>query len=72
LKILKLWYGWSAPVLPGPEAASPPIQQKSAAIWRKLTAISKFSKIPLLFRYFWPFRIDFHLNQMPNFRFNSF
>jgi hypothetical protein len=37
-------------VLPGPEAASPPaIQQKYTAIWRKLTAISNFSKIPLLF-----------------------
>jgi hypothetical protein len=42
-------------VLPGVEAAFPPIQQKYTAIWRKLTAISNFSKIPLLFRYFWSF-----------------
>jgi hypothetical protein len=47
----------SKPVLPGLEAASPPIEQKSTAIWRKLTAISNFSKIPLLFRYFWSFCI---------------
>jgi hypothetical protein len=40
----------STPVLPGPEAASPPIQRKSTAICRKLTAISNFSKIPLFFR----------------------
>jgi hypothetical protein len=32
------------PVLPGPEAASPLFEQKSAAIWQK-------HKIPLLFRY---------------------
>jgi hypothetical protein len=43
-------------VLPGLEAAFPPIEQKSTAIWRKLTAISNFSEIPLLFRYFWSFR----------------
>jgi hypothetical protein len=42
-------------VWPGLEAATPPIEEKSAAIWRKLTAISNFSKIPLLFRYFWSF-----------------
>jgi hypothetical protein len=49
----------SPSVLPGLEAASPraPIEQKSTAIWRKLTAISNFSKIPLLFRYFWSFCI---------------
>jgi hypothetical protein len=58
-------------VLPGPESSSPPIQQIFTAIWRKLNAISNFSKIPLLSRYFWPFRIDFQLNQMPDFRFNS-
>jgi hypothetical protein len=46
------------PVLPGPDVASPPTQQKSTAIWRKFDAISNFSKIPLLFRYFWSFRID--------------
>jgi hypothetical protein len=27
------------PVLPGLQAAFPPIEQKSTAIWRKLTAI---------------------------------
>jgi hypothetical protein len=43
-------------VLPGLEAAFPPIEQKSTVIWRKLTAISKFSEIPLLFRYFWTYR----------------
>jgi hypothetical protein len=43
-------------VLPGLEAAFPPIEQKPTTIWRKLTAISNFSKIPLLFRYFWSFR----------------
>jgi hypothetical protein len=44
-------------VLPGLEAASPPIEQKSTAIWLKLTSISNFYKIPLLFRYFWSFHI---------------
>jgi hypothetical protein len=39
-------------VLPGLEGAFPPIEQKSTAIWRKLTAISNFSEIPLLFRFF--------------------
>jgi hypothetical protein len=39
-------------VLPGPEAGSPPIQQQSTAVWRKLTAISHFSKIPLLLVFF--------------------
>jgi hypothetical protein len=38
-------------VLPDPEAASPLIEQKITAIWRKHAAISNFSKIPLLFRY---------------------
>jgi hypothetical protein len=33
-------------------------QQKSTAIWRKFAAISNFSKIPLLYRYFWSFGID--------------
>jgi hypothetical protein len=42
-------------VLPGPEAASPLIEQKNTAIWRKHTAISNLSKIPLLFRYFLSF-----------------
>jgi hypothetical protein len=45
-------------VLPGHDVASPPTQQKSTAIWRKFAAISNFSKIPLIFRYFWSFRID--------------
>jgi hypothetical protein len=45
-------------VLPGSDVASPPTQQKSTTIWRKLAAISNFSKIPLLFRCFWSFRID--------------
>jgi hypothetical protein len=35
-------------VLPGPDVASPPTQQKSTAIWRKFAAISNFLK----FRYF--------------------
>jgi hypothetical protein len=48
-------------VLPGPDAASPPTQQKSTAIWRKFAAISNFSKIPLIFRYFWSFRINLQL-----------
>jgi hypothetical protein len=48
-------------VLPGPDVAFPPTQQKSTAIWRKFAAISNFSKIPLLFRYFWSFRIDLQL-----------
>jgi hypothetical protein len=30
---------------------------KSTAFWRKLTAISNFSKILLLFCYFWSFRV---------------
>jgi hypothetical protein len=47
----------SRAVLPGLEAASPPIEQKSTAIWQKITAISNFSKISTLFRYFWSFRI---------------
>jgi hypothetical protein len=38
----------SVTVLPGLQAAFPPIEQKSTAIWRKLTAISNFRK----FRYF--------------------
>jgi hypothetical protein len=37
-------------VLPGLKAASPPIEQKSTAIWQKITAISNIYKIPLLFR----------------------
>jgi hypothetical protein len=48
-------------VLPGPDVASLPTQQKSRAIWRKFAAISNFSKISLLFRYFWSFRIDLKL-----------
>jgi hypothetical protein len=39
-------------VLPGFQKASPPIEQKIAAIWGKHTASSKETKIPLLFRYF--------------------
>jgi hypothetical protein len=35
-------------VLPGPEEASPPIEQKNTAIWRNHTANSNFQK----FRYF--------------------
>jgi hypothetical protein len=58
-------------VLPGLEAAFPPIDQKSTAIWRKFTAISNFSEIPLLFRYFWSFRKGYQLKQMPNFCLNS-
>jgi hypothetical protein len=46
-------------VLPGLEAAFPKIEQKSTAIWRKLTAISNLSTIPLLSRYFWSFRKSF-------------
>jgi hypothetical protein len=50
---------WGA-VLPGLEAAFLPIEhtQKPTAIWRKLAAISNFSKIPttLLFCYVWSFR----------------
>jgi hypothetical protein len=46
------WPHWSipflAPVLPGPEQAGPPFQQKYTAIWQKLTANSYFKK----FRYF--------------------
>jgi hypothetical protein len=43
------------PVLPGPEQAGPPFQQKYTAIWQKLTANSYFFKNPLLFRYFTSF-----------------
>jgi hypothetical protein len=32
-------------VLPGSEADSPPIQQKSTAIWQNLTANSNFSPL---------------------------
>jgi hypothetical protein len=39
---------FSVPVLPGPEQAGPPFQQKYTAIWRKLTANSYFKKL----RYF--------------------
>jgi hypothetical protein len=53
--LLISWRQGPGAVLPGLEAAFPPIKQKSTAIWRKLTAISNFSKIPLLFRYFWSF-----------------
>jgi hypothetical protein len=42
-------------VLPGPEAASSLIEQKTTAIWPKYTAISNLSKIPQLFRYFLSF-----------------
>jgi hypothetical protein len=42
-------------VLPGPEQACPPLQQKFTAIRRKYTAISYFFNIPLLFRYFTSF-----------------
>jgi hypothetical protein len=41
-----------AAVLPGPEQACPPFQQKYTTIWQKHTANSYFVKIPLLFRYF--------------------
>jgi hypothetical protein len=58
-------------VFSGPEAASPPIQQKFTTIWRKLAAISNISKIPLLFSYFWSFHIDFHFKQITSFRFDS-
>jgi hypothetical protein len=51
--------------------SSPPIEHESTAIWRKITAISNFSKIPLLFRYFWSIRIGKHLKQMPNFCLSS-
>jgi hypothetical protein len=34
--------GGKGPVLPGLEATSPPIEQKSTAIWQKLTASSYF------------------------------
>jgi hypothetical protein len=50
-----LFLGAFCPVLPGPEAASPQIEQKTTAIWQKYTAISNLSKIPLLFRYFLSF-----------------
>jgi hypothetical protein len=56
LKIDKLAEYWLWPVLPDLEVAFPPMEQKSTAIWRKLTAISNLSKIPLLFRYYWSFR----------------
>jgi hypothetical protein len=46
---------FESPVLPGPEKAFPPFEQKSSVIWRKHTVISNFSKIPLIFRYVWPF-----------------
>jgi hypothetical protein len=50
---ISLWAGlWRLTVLPGLEATPPPIEQKSTAIWQKLTAISNFYKIPLFFRYF--------------------
>jgi hypothetical protein len=55
-------------VLPGLEAAFLPIEHKSSAIWRKLTTISNFSKIPLLFCYFWSFCRGKQLKQMPHFR----
>jgi hypothetical protein len=58
-------------VLPGLEAASPPIEQKSTAIWLKLTAILNFFKIPLLFCYFWSFHIGYHLKQVPTFCLDS-
>jgi hypothetical protein len=41
-----------APVLPGPVSAFALSEQKTTAIWRKHAAISNFSTIPLLFRYF--------------------
>jgi hypothetical protein len=53
-------------VLPVREAASSPTEQKSTAIWPKPTANSNFYKIPLLFRYFWSFRIVYHLKEVPN------
>jgi hypothetical protein len=47
-------------VLPGPEQAGPPFQQKYTAIWQKITANSYFKK----FRYF--FAISRHF---PHFNF---
>jgi hypothetical protein len=44
LTLLSRYY----PVLPGPDVASQPTQQKSTAIWRKFAAISNFYNIPLL------------------------
>jgi hypothetical protein len=44
-------------VLPGPDAASPPIEQKSATIWQKHTANTNFNKIQLPFRYFLVFSV---------------
>jgi hypothetical protein len=44
-------------VLPGLQAAFPPLEEKSTAIWQKFTAISNFSKIPLLLRYSCSFHI---------------
>jgi hypothetical protein len=49
------WVLVTGTVLPGPEAASSLIEQKTTAICRKYTAISNLSKIPLLFCYFWVF-----------------
>jgi hypothetical protein len=37
-------------VLPGPEAAFPPIEQKNYRYLAKHTAISNVAEIPLLFR----------------------
>jgi hypothetical protein len=45
-------------VLPGPEQAGPPFQQKYTAIWQKHTA-NPFFLIPLLFRYLTSFS---HIN----------
>jgi hypothetical protein len=39
-------------VLPGPELAGPPFQQKYTAIWQNTPLIHIFLKNPLLFRYF--------------------
>jgi hypothetical protein len=46
-------------VLPGPDVASPPTQQKSTAIWRKFAAISNFSKIQHTFPLFLVFSYRF-------------
>jgi hypothetical protein len=51
----------SSAVLPGLDVASPPTQQKSTTIWQKFAAIANFSRIPLLFRYFWSCCIDLQL-----------
>jgi hypothetical protein len=56
-------------VLPGPGAASPPIEQKSAAIWQKHTANSNVNKIPLLFHYILDFSAYLLLSQKKNFSF---